>query len=68
MMSEKDADKVDAYLTAKMNKALDEGMDREEAAQIRRITIRSLLTCNSDHGACIKCYGSNLATGQPVKL
>ena len=68
MMSEKDAEKVDAYLTAKMNKALDEGMDREEAAKIRRITIRSLLTCNSDHGACIKCYGSNLATGQPVTV
>ncbi len=68
MLSEKDADKVDAYLTAKMNKALDEGMDREEAAKIRRITIRSLLTCNSDHGACIKCYGSNLATGQPVTV
>ena len=68
MMSEADADKVDAYLTAKMNKALDEGMDREEAAKIRRITIRSLLTCNSDHGACIKCYGSNLATGQPVTV
>ena len=68
MMTEADADKVDAYLTAKMNKALDEGMDREEAAKIRRITIRSLLTCNSDHGACIKCYGSNLATGQPVTV
>ncbi|MBO5936734.1 MAG: DNA-directed RNA polymerase subunit beta', partial [Clostridia bacterium] len=68
MMSEADANKVDAYLTAKMNKALDEGMDREEAAKIRRITIRSLLTCNSDHGACIKCYGSNLASGQPVTV
>ena len=68
MMSEADADKVDAYLTAKMNKALDEGMDREEAAKIRRITIRSLLTCNSDHGACIKCYGANLANGQTVTV
>ena len=68
MMSEADANKVDAYLTAKMNKALDEGMEREEAAKIRRVTIRSLLTCNSDHGACIKCYGSNLASGQPVTV
>ncbi len=68
MMTESDAEKVDAYLTAKMNKALDEGMDREEAALIRRITIRSLLTCNSDHGACIKCYGANLASGQPVTV
>ena len=68
MMSEADAERVDAYLTAKMNKALDSGMEREEALKIRRITIRSLLTCNSDHGACIKCYGSNLASGQPVTV
>ncbi len=68
MLTEKDADKIDAYLTAKMNKALDEGMPKEEAANIRRITIRSLLTCNSDHGACIKCYGANLASGQPVTV
>ncbi len=68
MLTEGDAAKVDAYLTAKMNKALDEGASKEEAAAIRRITIRSLLTCNSDHGACIKCYGANLASGQPVTV
>ncbi len=68
MLTEKDAEKVDAYLTAKMNKALDEGKSKEEAAACRRITIRSLLTCNSDHGACIKCYGANLASGQPVTV
>ena len=44
---EAEAEKVDAYLTAKMNKALDEGMDKEEASAIRRIKIRSLLTCES---------------------
>ncbi len=68
MLTESDAAKVDAYLTAKMNKALDEGVSKEEASKLRRITIRSLLTCNSDHGACIKCYGANLATGQPVTI
>ena len=68
MLTEKDADKIDAYLTAKMNKALDEGMSKEDAANIRRIKIRSLLTCNSDHGACIKCYGANLASGLPVTV
>ena len=68
MLTEKDADKIDAYLTAKMNKALDSGMPKEDAANIRKITIRSLLTCNSDHGACIKCYGANLASGQPVTV
>ena len=68
MLSEADAEAVDAYLTSKMNKALENGATKEEADQCRRITIRSLLTCNSDHGACIKCYGANLASGQPVTV
>ena len=34
----------------------------------RKIRIRSLLTCESEHGVCIKCYGSNLATGEPVTV
>ncbi len=68
MMSEAEAEKVDAYLTAKMNKALEAGMSKEDASFIRRIKIRSLLTCNSDHGACIKCYGANLASGLPVTI
>ena len=32
----------------------------------RKIKIRSILTCESEHGVCIKCYGANLATGDPV--
>ena len=34
----------------------------------RKIKIRSLLTCECDHGVCIKCYGSNLATAGPVTV
>ena len=68
MLSEDDAKKVDGYLTAKSTKALENGATKEEADALRRIKIRSLLTCNSNHGACIKCYGSNLATGQPITV
>ncbi|MCL2106320.1 MAG: DNA-directed RNA polymerase subunit beta' [Oscillospiraceae bacterium] len=32
------------------------------------VKIRSLLTCDADRGVCIKCYGSNLATGEPVTV
>ena len=32
------------------------------------IRIRSILTCKADHGVCVKCYGSNLATGRPVTI
>ncbi len=68
MLTDAEAARIDSYLTDKMNKAIENGMDKEEASKIRRITIRSLLTCNSDHGACIKCYGANLASGQPVTV
>ena len=33
---------------------------------IERVEIRSVLTCESRHGVCAKCYGRNLATGRLV--
>ncbi|MBE6781627.1 MAG: DNA-directed RNA polymerase subunit beta' [Ruminococcaceae bacterium] len=38
------------------------------ATGVEKVTIRSILTCHSHHGVCIKCYGSNLATGRPVTV
>ncbi len=35
-----------------------------EAANIESVTIRSVLTCETTHGVCAKCYGRNLATGR----
>ena len=37
-------------------------------AGIERVRIRSVLTCESRRGCCIKCYGRNLATGQIVDI
>ena len=34
---------------------------------IERVEIRSVLTCESKHGVCTKCYGRNLATGKMVQ-
>ncbi|MDR1951736.1 MAG: DNA-directed RNA polymerase subunit beta' [Bacteroidales bacterium] len=34
---------------------------------IEEIEIRSVLTCESKHGVCTKCYGRNLATGKLVQ-
>ena len=39
-----------------------------EAAGIRKVTIRSVLSCKTRNGVCAKCYGKNMASGQPVKL
>ena len=35
---------------------------------VENIDIRSLLTCRSKEGVCIKCYGKNLATGNTVQV
>ncbi len=37
-------------------------------AGIEHVTIRSVFTCNTKHGACKKCYGRNLATGDEVEV
>jgi DNA-directed RNA polymerase subunit beta' len=38
-----------------------------EKAGIKKVEIRSILTCKCDHGVCQKCYGRNLATGNLVE-
>ena len=37
-----------------------------EAHGIHEVTIRSVLTCRARSGVCSKCYGINLAIGEPV--
>ena len=32
------------------------------------VKIRTVLTCKSHIGVCAKCYGANMATGQPVQV
>ncbi|MCH5181264.1 MAG: DNA-directed RNA polymerase subunit beta' [Prevotellaceae bacterium] len=38
-----------------------------EASPIESVEIRSVLTCESKHGVCKKCYGRNLATSRMVQ-
>ncbi len=38
-----------------------------EKAGIEEVEIRSVLTCESKHGVCMKCYGRNLATAKMVQ-
>ena len=42
--------------------------EKIEAAGITHLKIRSLLTCRAKTGVCARCYGSNMATGEPVQL
>jgi DNA-directed RNA polymerase subunit beta' len=36
--------------------------------EITRVRIRSVLTCESEHGVCAQCYGMSLATNRHVEL
>ncbi|MEG1498100.1 MAG: DNA-directed RNA polymerase subunit beta' [Bacteroidales bacterium] len=38
-----------------------------EDSPIEEVEIRSVLTCESKHGVCAKCYGRNLATSKMVQ-
>ena len=42
----------------------DTGVTRQDA----KLKIRTILTCKSHLGVCAKCYGANMATGQPVQV
>ncbi|GHU66583.1 hypothetical protein AGMMS49983_16510 [Clostridia bacterium] len=39
-----------------------------EKAGITEAQVRSVLTCKAKFGICAKCYGRNLATGEPVNI
>ena len=45
----------------------DAAADRINASPIESVEIRSVLTCESKHGVCAKCYGRNLSTNRPVQ-
>ena len=39
-----------------------------EESPIESVEIRSVLTCESKHGVCVKCYGRNLANNRMVQI
>ena len=43
------------------------GVD-ENGETLTQIKIRTILTCRSHSGVCAKCYGANMATGEPVQV
>ncbi|MCL2493229.1 MAG: DNA-directed RNA polymerase subunit beta' [Clostridiales bacterium] len=39
-----------------------------DQAGITAVEVRSALTCHAQNGICAKCYGRNLATGEPINI
>ena len=42
--------------------------DRVEKAGVKKVLIRTVLTCRSKIGICSKCYGANMASGRSVRI
>ncbi len=62
-------DPVTSEILVKANEEIDEGkVEKIEHAGIERVKIRSVLTCESRHGVCKKCYGRDLAHGHEVNI
>jgi DNA-directed RNA polymerase subunit beta' len=60
-------------LTGEIIVQADELIDDDDAVKIintgmTEVNIRSVITCKSRYGVCIKCYGRNLASGQLVDV
>ena len=43
-------------------------LDVIEESSVYQISVRSVLTCESRHGVCSKCYGLNLASNKDAKI
>jgi DNA-directed RNA polymerase subunit beta' len=62
-------DPVEGRVIVEANQEIDEDLSSEiQRSGVQRVRIRSVLTCESRRGCCIKCYGRNLATGRPVEI
>ncbi len=48
-------------------KILSKGVN-EKGEPVEKVKIRNILCCKSRVGICAKCYGANMATGEPVQI
>jgi DNA-directed RNA polymerase subunit beta' len=56
-------------ILVRSNEEINEDLVRRvEEAGLERVKIRSVLTCQSRRGVCIRCYGRDLARGHMVNL
>ena len=64
-----DIEDTDGNVLAESDQLIDEvAVALIDAAQIRKVKIRSVLTCRSQTGICVLCYGRDLARGKNVNI
>ncbi len=62
-------DPIDGTVIVEANQEITEDLASQvQLGGLQRVRIRSVLTCESRRGVCIKCYGRNLAMGKTVEI
>ncbi|HEX8735914.1 MAG TPA: DNA-directed RNA polymerase subunit beta' [Pyrinomonadaceae bacterium] len=62
-------DPVDGTIIVQANQEINEDLaSKVQMSGLLSVKIRSVLTCESRRGVCMKCYGRNLATGKSVEI
>jgi DNA-directed RNA polymerase subunit beta' len=62
---EDETDPLTGEVLVERNETIDEDLATEvQDAGIETVRIRSVLTCETKRGVCVRCYGRNLATGE----
>ncbi|MCM1306537.1 MAG: DNA-directed RNA polymerase subunit beta' [Firmicutes bacterium] len=61
---------ISADLAKEIDKVLTSHWEKNGADMHNQpgVLIRSILTCKTRNGVCVKCYGKNMASGNPVKI
>jgi len=59
---------TDEIIVNKDEMILEDDADKIIKCEIKKVKIRSVLTCDTENGVCTKCYGRNLATGKLVNV
>ncbi len=63
------ADPFTKEVIVEANEEIDEGkIEKIEEVGVDRVKIRSVLTCRSSRGICIKCYGRDLTRGRMAEM
>ena len=60
---------ITGELICDVNQYIDDEMAQKiEAAEVEKVKVRTVLTCEAKHGICVKCYGKNLARNKIVEI
>ncbi len=60
---------ITGELICDVNQYIDEALAAKiEDAGVEKVKLRTVLTCEAQHGICVKCYGQNLARNKIVEI